>query len=371
MQFKDELTLDAPKRTKDGYLAFRAKAARVGVYDYLASEMGDGVPASFKPGDIVKVYRDETEVFSADSVGSFIAKPITDDHPSEAVTKDNWKSHARGAVMGAMRDGEYLAFDLVLMDAAAIDAVDSGKRELSNGYTSKIIWGDGVAPDGTAYHARQTEIRGNHVALVDRGRAGSECRIKDGWPVCDANPAIIADIKQEKPVMAGTIIVDGLPVSLADETAVRAVLDKKDAAITAANEARDAADAKVSTLTGEKTALEKQLADAKAELEPAAIEKRVSDRAALVTTAKAIKADIVTDGKTDAAIRAEVVTAKLGDHGLDDAGVSGAFAVLAKDATKDGNKVVPIGAPLVSDGRAELDKARKVWLADKANAHRA
>ena len=73
----------------------------------------------------------------------------------------------------------------------------------------------------------------------------------------------------------------------------------------------------------------------------------------------------------DAAIRAEVVTAKLGDHGLDDAGVSGAFAVLAKDATKDGNKVVPIGAPLVSDGRAELDKARKVWLADKANAHRA
>jgi hypothetical protein len=33
---------------------------------------------------------------------------------------------------------------------------------------------------------RQTSINGNHVALVDRGRAGPECAIKDGFALCDA-----------------------------------------------------------------------------------------------------------------------------------------------------------------------------------------
>ena len=133
--------------------------------------------------------------------------------------------------------------------------------------------------------------------------------------------------------MAGTITVDGLPVSLADEAAVRAVLEKKDAAIASATQATNDALAQVGTLTGEKAALEKQLADAKAAIEPAALDKLVADRADLVAQAKAVSADVVTDGKTDAEIRRAVVTAKLGDAcPADDMAVAGAFAVLAKDA---------------------------------------
>ena len=39
MLFADQLTLDAPRRTADGYLAVRARAARTGVYRYTGREV--------------------------------------------------------------------------------------------------------------------------------------------------------------------------------------------------------------------------------------------------------------------------------------------------------------------------------------------
>jgi hypothetical protein len=339
MQLADRLTLDAPKRTTDGYLAVRARAARTGVYDYLAGEVG--APDSFKATDTVKVYRDASEVFAADSVRSFIGRPITNDHPRDAVTSSNWKDHARGVVMGAMRDGEYLAFDLVLMDAGAIKAVEDGKRELSNGYQCQLDWTPGVAPDGTAYDARQVGIKGNHVALVDRGRAGSECAIKDGekFALCDANPAALADTK-EKPTMkirigdaevdatngeAVRIAVDGLNTKLsAQETQIGKLTADLATASTA-----------IETKDGEITALQAKLKDA--EVTPEKLQKLADARADVIGKAKALAPNIVADGKSDAEIRKEAVTAKLGDAAKDmpDAAIEGAFAALTKDAKVD------------------------------------
>lgn len=338
MQLADRLLLDAPRRTSDGFLAVRAKAARTGVYDYLASEVG--APDRFKPTDVVKIYRDAAEVFAADAVRSFIGRPITNDHPREAVTAANWRDHARGTVMGAMRDGEYLAFDLVLMDAGTIAAVEDGKRELSNGYQCQIDWTPGTAPDGTQYDARQIGIRGNHVAVVDQGRAGSQCAIKDGekFALCDANPAALAAFPQEKRVK--TITLDGLPVNLGDEAAVEAAIAKLQDNAKQATTALADANAKLATETGKTAALEAKLADAEAKLAPAALDKFVADRAALIAQAKAVVSDLDPVGKTDADIRRAVVTAKLGDKcPVDDAGVAGAFAVLtvAKDAASVAN----------------------------------
>jgi hypothetical protein len=69
----------------------------------------------------VKVYRSEDEVFAqGQHVASFLMKPVTNDHPTQPVTADNWRDHAKGVVGKALRDGEYLAFDIVLMDKATI-----------------------------------------------------------------------------------------------------------------------------------------------------------------------------------------------------------------------------------------------------------
>ena len=340
MQMQDKLTLDAPKRTKDGFMAVRAKACRSGVYDYLGSEV-DPTGAHFKADQIVKVYRPEDEVFDRASIHSFISKPITDNHPPKSVTADNFRKYGRGVVMGAVRDGEHLAFDLVLMDADMISAVDAGKRELSNGYSCELVIGDGVAPDGTAFNITQKSIRGNHVAVVDKGRAGPDCRISDSasWATCDAIPdAAFGDMnKKERPMK---IMLDGLHVDLSDADAVKAAFDKKDAALVDSAKALETSDAAVATLTAEKAALEKKVTDA----ESVDMDQLVADRAALVASAKSIKSDIVTDGKSSDEIRKLIVDAELGDvaKDFDAKQVAAAFAVIAKDGSKEDRKVVPL-----------------------------
>lgn len=177
-------------------MAVRARAARTGVYQYAGAEIDPNNEHGLRDTAVVNVLRDESEVFDERAVRSFIGKPITDDHPSQPVTADNWRTHARGTIMGAMRDGEYLAFDLMLTDAPTVAKVNAGKRELSNGYACDVEFGDFTAADGTKCAARQTNITGNHIALVGRGRAGPTCRIGDAAP-CDALPIALEDGAKE------------------------------------------------------------------------------------------------------------------------------------------------------------------------------
>lgn len=347
----DALTLtDKGHRTKDGFWAVRAKAARTGIYDYRAGSV-DAPSDRFQSNDTVKVYRDASVVFSEDAVRSFLAKPITNDHPTVPVTSKNWKDHAKGVIMGAMRDGDYLAFDLVLMDQDIISDVEGGKRELSNGYACQLDWTPGVTPDGQKYDARQVSIHGNHVAVVDAGRAGPDCAIKDGerFAVCDANAEAAHAAHSKEGNVPKTITLDGLTVNLGDEAAVEVAIDKLQRTIT--DKDNDLADAqsKVSTLTGEKAALQSQLDAANAKLDPAAMDAAVAQRAALFDQAVKICPTLSTDGKSDADIMREVVEANLGDAAkdLDDTAIHGAFLALSKATKVEDAKIVPIGsAPL-------------------------
>lgn len=173
--FQDRAPLEKVRRLADGRIAAVAKFARSGCYTYSGHEVGRPDLAS------VTVYRPEDEVFSADAMASFAHKAITLDHPAEAVTPATWRQVAVGFTEGRVaRDGGFIEIPLMLADAEAVHAYESGTaRELSAGYGCQIDWGDGVAPDGQPYQATQRQIRGNHIALVRQGRAGSECRIGD------------------------------------------------------------------------------------------------------------------------------------------------------------------------------------------------
>lgn len=359
MQIADRLILDAPRRTADGYLAVRAKAARTGVYDYQACEIG--APASFKPTDTVKVYRDEAEVFAVDSVRSFIGRPITNDHPREAVTAANWRDHARGTVMGALRDGDHLAFDLVLMDAAAIKSVEDGKRELSNGYECTLDWTAGTAPDGTVYDARQVGIKGNHVAIVDHGRAGSNCAIKDGerFALCDSNPNALTPKEPAMKIKIGDAEVDAT-----NGEAVRIAVDALNTKLSTALSDKATAETSLATVTTDKaasdakaTTLEQQLADAKQT--PAQLRDAAKAYALVVDKAKALGVT-VTDEMDEPAIMKAAVTAKLGDAAKDwtEAQIAASFSTLTADV-KPGATIHNIPAPKVlTDNAAVRDLAR-------------
>lgn len=70
------------------------------------------------------------------------------------------------------RIGDHIVADLHIKDASLIsDIRNHVVREVSCGYLCNYL------PDGSGY--KQTHIRGNHVAVVPRGRAGHEVAIKD------------------------------------------------------------------------------------------------------------------------------------------------------------------------------------------------
>jgi len=293
MKFLDRATIGTVRRTADGYITARAKAVRTGVQDYRASELG------LMGNDLIRVYRPPEEVFSKDSVAGFAHAPVTNDHPAELVDAGNWKELAVGEVgSNVMRDGEFLALDLVLKDKAAIAAFDGGKKELSAGYTAELEFVDNH-PD---YDAVMKNIRINHLALVDKGRAGSEARIGDSA----ANQWGISPLTTSK------------EVSRMDMKAV-AIGDK------AVNVAATDADTLIKLIADKDTAigeLKAQLADAESKiLDDDAIAALVKDRA-------------------DAMARREAVKAKFGDEAINDASdaeIAGMFKVIDKapNATDD------------------------------------
>src|SRR5690606_29290937 len=90
---------------------------------------------------VVRVYRPSDEVFSKDALATYPHKPITNDHPAEPVSAENWKDHAVGFIGDEVaRDGEFVRIPLMLADARAIADIEAGKRELSAGYTCELEW---------------------------------------------------------------------------------------------------------------------------------------------------------------------------------------------------------------------------------------
>ena len=368
MQLSDALILDARRRNADGYMKVRARSARVGVYDYLGAEV-DPEGKRFKAGDIVKVYRPAEEVFATDSLASFVAKPITDNHPAVPVNSRNWKDHARGTVFGAVdEDGarNYVSFDLAFMDAALIDAIDSGKRELSNGYSCDLAFEDGTAPDGTRYQAVQRNIRGNHVAVVDRGRAGPECRVNDGFPACDANPAALRGLTHTMAQEARVKIqnLDGMPVNLSDAAAVEAALSKLDQKLTDATgkltglEAKSVADA--ATIVAKDAEIARLTADVAA-AKPTLQQLRDAGKQFAVIEGKAKAMGVtVTDAMDEAAIMKAVVDKAMGEKAKDYTAdhIAIAFEALTKDAKVADATVQPLGSPMVANDAAVTSTIR-------------
>lgn len=163
--------------TDEGFLRVPGKAARTGIQEYLASELGLKDRA---PNDIVRVYRPAEEVFNDESLQSYLGSDVTNNHPSALVDASTYRNTSVGVVTSAGRqDGDFVTVDMIIKDKDAIKAVESGKCELSAGYTAVYDDTPGATPEGEPYDFRQTQIKINHVAIVDRARAGANARIFD------------------------------------------------------------------------------------------------------------------------------------------------------------------------------------------------
>jgi|LUMV01.1.fsa_nt_gb hypothetical protein len=298
-------TLDATTTARicaDGCLVADVKAARVGIQTYLRSETD--APANFT-GNMVRVYRPESEVFSRDSMASFAAAPFTIDHPAQPVDAQNWRDLGVGEVNGdVVRDGGFVRVPVIVRDASAVEKVRTTHKQLSMGYSCSLDWTPGTTPDGQAYDAVQREIRINHIAAVRAARGGPELKISDERP------------PQEKPTMK--IKIGDAEVDATNGEAVRIAVDalnkKLTDAQTALSDATTAHDKALAAKDSEIDELKTKVVD------QAAIDKLADAKAQVVTRAKELLGDKAPDfaGKTVADVRRETVRIIKGDEAVAD-----------------------------------------------------
>ena len=156
-------------RTPEGYLICHdVPINRIGDQEYLARDLQlDGDPER-----VVIVHRYPEDVFDPAAIASFEGKDVTQGHPPENLGPENQAAYSKGHMENVRRVGDNTVADLYIKDAGLASDVEAGVvREVSCGYLCSYV------PDGDGY--RQTNIRGNHVAVVPKGRAGSTIAIKD------------------------------------------------------------------------------------------------------------------------------------------------------------------------------------------------
>ena len=156
-------------KTPEGYLICRdVSINRTGTQTYLAHELnleGD-------PDREVTVYRLPEDVFSPAAMASFEGKDVTRGHPPEMLNADNQAAYSKGHLENIRHVGDNTVADLIIKDSSLASDVESGVlREVSCGYNCNF------EPYLDGY--KQTGIRGNHLAIVPRGRAGATVSIQD------------------------------------------------------------------------------------------------------------------------------------------------------------------------------------------------
>ena len=168
------------KKNAAGAILIEAYPSRTGIQEYLVD------------GKIQKEYRSDSEVFSPESLESFLGTVVTINHPPEMVNPDNATQYSVGTVLReAIADNDHTKTLIQVLKSDAIKAVEAGELvELSVGYTADVIPETGEW-QGQKYDAVQRNIRVNHIALLPAGqaRAGSTARLKldakDGIEICD------------------------------------------------------------------------------------------------------------------------------------------------------------------------------------------
>ncbi len=168
----DTQKVDKFEITPQGFLQVQARLTRTGVFDYYDAS-----------GKLVREYRPPEEVFAVRSMDTLKLAPLTFIHPKKMVTANNVKHVDVGTVGEKIeKDGEFIKATVQVRDSSVIQYIWDKKNkgedvELSCGYEVKLVENPGEHPKEGRYDLVQTEIVYNHVAIVDKGRAGSEVKL--------------------------------------------------------------------------------------------------------------------------------------------------------------------------------------------------
>lgn len=207
--------------------------SKANICGYMGSEIPDGDKLGLQPDRIYQLYRDPNELRKG--AQTFDGKPLLIIHKPQSAD-DHSRELTVGAIKNPKWDPPYLMAELDVWDGEAIAGIESGdRREISCGYRYRAVMQPGEA-DGLRFDGRMTDIVGNHVALVETGRAGSDVVVGDSA----IQPRVETVVVTEQNIMTTTLSrservaqiksaldsnVKGKMAADADITALMAMLD--------------------------------------------------------------------------------------------------------------------------------------------------
>lgn len=147
------------------------------VAPYYGREIPGWQELGLVPDKIYYGYRPFEEIEKA--AETFNNLPLLFEHVEDGADKNNQDLRVGSLGTDAKAVNPYLTNSLAVYDKKAIQAIESGeKKELSSAYRYEPVFKAGFF-DGQRYDFRMENIRGNHVALVKEGRAGSDVVVAD------------------------------------------------------------------------------------------------------------------------------------------------------------------------------------------------
>jgi hypothetical protein len=367
--------------TDEGYLRVKARIARTGIQSY--TDANGGVRLEYRP---------EEEVAAIEALDSFREKCVTKEHPPVLLDALNTKDYAVGFTSAdvSYSDG-FVESTLTVTDKETIDSIMRGDvREVSCGYRVDYSPEPGITSDGQHYDGIQRNIRGNHVAIVNRARGGAQVRL-----MLDSADAAVEDLLSSTGVkMTANIAFDGVSYEADAALAAAIAAEREDAKGSYADMKRQYEDAmaqaeklksemdamekemkgKCDSAEGRADALAEQVEELSAELAAAKeinLDSMVEERVALIEKAKPVlDAAYAFAGKTAREVMVDSIKAVRGDE-LDlseksDDYVQAMFDTLAegrKDSatTDELRKAVASIASPVSAPSSYMDMLQNAW----------
>ena len=167
---------------KDGRLhVSRTPISKSNVCPYLGKEIPKWEELGLDQNKVYRLYRDASELEKGAS--SFNNIQLMRKH-LQVSAQDPKKEEIVGSIGSDVEyEAPYLMASMCIWDQEAIGLVEAEKLdEISSAYHYDALMEPGVSPDGESYDGRMVNILGNHVSLVEQGRAGPDVVVADAMP---------------------------------------------------------------------------------------------------------------------------------------------------------------------------------------------
>jgi len=289
----DTAQMHKPTKLSNGFLKVPVTVTRTGVLNYRIKE---GNKFSVR-----KEVRLPQHVFNQDSLATLDGIPLTDKHPPGLLKPENVTKYMVGSVSGGVsrRDAEdgfsYVDTHTTLMSDKVIKKVENSPiRQVSSGYTCELIKKDGMY-NGEAYTHIQTNIKYNHLAIEEKGRAGSKVRLR-----MDSDGEVVeGDYKEPEPIINKPegekmkVTLDGVEFETSNSSLISAIgqsltrRDSQNALITKElNDYKASTSKKADEAQGKFDALEEDVKKLRLDAENLDVNALVKARVNLVNSAK-------------------------------------------------------------------------------------